>query len=108
MVEGRDSNYGAVDQLAERTTYIHLADNYGKFDDHEPPGVRGGMPREYWNHLLEKISEYDNDVIASFEMFPPMPGTMIRQGSDFIFNVLKWPDRPQSQPGADETTYRPM
>lgn len=97
-----------VDLLSERITYIHLADNYGKFDDHEPPGVRGGMARENWDYLLEKISAYDNDVIASFEMFPAMPGTMIKQGGNFLFKVLKWPEKPEPQPGADETTYRPI
>jgi len=97
-----------VDLLAERTTYMHLADNFGKFDDHEPPGVRGGMDRANWDYLLEGISKYDNDVIGSLEMFPPMPGTMIRQSSDYLFGVLEWPSRPVSQEGADETTYQPM
>lgn len=97
-----------VDKLADRTTYLHLTDNFGKFDDHEPPGTRAGMPRENWEYLLEGLSKYDNDVIGSLEMFPPMPGTMIRHGSDFLFGVLDWPNKPQSQPGADETTYTPM
>ena len=97
-----------VDELGERTTYVHLTDNYGKFDDHEPPGARSGMPKENWDYLLEGLSKYDNEVIGSFEMFPPMPGTMIRHGSDFLFDVMGWPNKPVSEPGADETTYRPM
>jgi hypothetical protein len=66
------------------------------------------MARENWDYLLEKISAYDNDVIASFEMFPAMPGTMIKQSGDFLFKVLKWPEKPEPQPGANETTYRPI
>ena len=97
-----------IDKLAERTTYIHLTDNFGKLDDHEPPGVRGGMDNKNWNYLLETLSKYDNDVTGCFEMFPSMPGTMIRQGCKFLFDTLKWPNPPQSKPGHDETAYRPL
>ena len=97
-----------VDKLAERTTYIHLTDNYGKLDDHEPPGVRGGMAREKWDYLLEGLSKFDHDVIGAFEMFPCMPGTMIRQGCNFLFDVVGWPGRPEGKPGYDETAYRPL
>ena len=97
-----------VDSLAERTVHLHLTDNYGRIDDHEPPGVRGGMRRKNWNYLLETLNKYDNDVIGSLEMFPCMPGTMIRQGSRFMFDVLGWPNRPQALEGYDETAYRPI
>jgi len=97
-----------VDHLAEKTMHVHLTDNYGEFDDHEPPGVRGGMVRANWNYLLEGLGKYDNDVVGSLEMFPCMPGTMIRQGGRFLFDVLGWPNRPESTPGYDETAYRPM
>lgn len=97
-----------VDQLAERVTYLHLTDNYGRFDDHEPPGAKEGMPCENWDYLLEGLSKYDNEVIGSFEMFPPMPGTMIRQGMDFLFGKLNWPNKPECLPEADKNTYRPM
>ena len=30
-----------VDKLSERIRFLHLTDNYGQLDDHEPPGVRG-------------------------------------------------------------------
>lgn len=98
-----------VDRLAERTTYVHLTDNYGRLDDHEPPGVRGGMVKENWGYLLESLSKYDNDVIGAFEMCPCMPGTMIEQGSRFLFDVIGWPNQPEKAADFDrETAYRPL
>jgi sugar phosphate isomerase/epimerase len=97
-----------VDALAGRTTYLHLADNYGTHSDHEPPGVRGGMPNENWDYLLEGLQKYDNDIIASFEMTPSMPGTMIRQSAKFLFNKQGWPNKPTPKPDIDHTSYRPI
>lgn len=99
-----------VDALAERTGYLHLTDNYGRAHEHEhePPGVRGGMPRENWDYLLGTLQKHDHDVIGAMEMYPCLPGTMIRQGSRFLFDEIGWPNRPQPQPGADETSYRPI
>ncbi|MBN1815975.1 MAG: sugar phosphate isomerase/epimerase [Sedimentisphaerales bacterium] len=97
-----------VDRLFDRTTYLHLTDNYGQIDDHEPPGVRGGMPRENWDYLLNRLSQNGHDVIGSLEMFPCMPGTMIHQAGKFLFDVLGWPQRPEKTPGYDEYTYRPL
>ena len=97
-----------VDRLAERTTYLHLTDNYGKLDDHEPPGVKGGMDRANWDYLLEALGKWDNRVIGALEMFPCLPGTMIRQGSAFLFDEMGWPNRPKPKPGYDENTYRPI
>lgn len=96
-----------VDHLAERTVYLHLTDNYGKIDDHEPPGVRGGIDKQHWDYLLARLQQYDHDIIASLQMVPCMPGTMIRQGSKFLFDVMGWPNRPQPVPGCDESSYRP-
>ena len=86
---------------------MHLSDNYGHADDHEPPGVRGGIARKSWEYLLDVLSKYDNDVIGSFEMCPPMPPVMLRQASDFLFNVLKWPNRPQKHPSHAGVAYNP-
>lgn len=97
-----------VDRLAERTGYVHLTDNYGQIHDHEPPGVRGGIEKENWTYLLEKLRQYDHEIIASLQMVPTMPGTMIRQSSKFIFDILGWPNRPSPEPGHDETSYRPV
>ena len=97
-----------VDSLAERTTYLHLADNYGRHSDHEPPGVRGGMPNENWKYLLDGLLKYDNDIIASFEMTPSMPGTMIRQGARFLFGKQGWPGQPKGKPDVDHASYRPV
>ena len=96
-----------VDELSERVAHLHLSDNYGHADDHEPPGVRGGIARKNWEYLLEVLGKYDNDVIGSFEMCPPMPPVMLRQASDFLFNVLKWPNRPQKQHGYADVIYNP-
>jgi hypothetical protein len=97
-----------VDDLAPRTSVLHLTDNYGQMDDHEPPGLQGGMPREEWDYLLEVLNKYENDVIGSLEMCPCMPSVMIRQASEFLFEALKWPNRPQKQPGYADVNYNPM
>ena len=97
-----------IDQLAERTTYLHLCDNYGKIDDHEPAGLRGGMPRKNWDYLLNALNKYDNHITGSFEMNPCMPGTMILQGSKFLFDVIGWPNKPKPKADSDITSYRPI
>jgi len=96
-----------VDDLAGRVAHLHLTDNYGQTDDHEPPGLHGGIAHENWNYLLESLNKYNNDVIGSFEMCPCMPGVMIRQASEFMFDVLKWPNPPQKQTGYAGLTYNP-
>jgi sugar phosphate isomerase/epimerase len=96
-----------VDDLSERVAYLHLSDNNGHADDHQPPGSRGGIARKHWEYLMEVLSKYDNDVTASFEMCPSMPAVMLRQASDFIFNVLRWPNRPQKQHGYSDIVYNP-
>ena len=86
-----------VDELAPRATHLHLSDNYGQTDDHEIPGLEGGIPRENWDYLLNTLSKYDNDVVGSLEMHPPVPALMIRQASQFLFDKMNWPGRPQRQ-----------
>lgn len=86
-----------VDELAPRVGHLHLADNYGQRDDHAPPGLRGGMPHENWDYLLETLSKYDNDLITSLEMYPSMPAVLIRQASEFLFGELSWPNPPHAQ-----------
>jgi len=83
-----------VDALAPRVAHLHLTDNYGNTDDHEPPGLRGGIRREDWDYLLSALHRYDNEIIGSFEMCPCLPSVMIRQASEYVFDVLQWPDRP--------------
>ncbi len=97
-----------VDDLAPRVAHLHLTDNYGQTDDHEPPGLHGGISRQDWDYLLKILSKYDNDVVGSFEMCPCMPAVMIRQASEFLFDVLKWPNQPQKQPGNAGLTYSPI
>ncbi|MHC4740432.1 MAG: sugar phosphate isomerase/epimerase family protein [Planctomycetota bacterium] len=94
-----------VDELAPRVAHLHLTDNYGDVDDHEPPGLHGGICRENWDYLLEALNKYDNDVVGSLEMCPCTPGVMIRQASEYMFDILKWPNRPQPQPGEIIETY---
>ncbi len=97
-----------VDALSPRVTHLHLTDNYGRTDDHEPPGLHGGIPRENWDYLLNVLGRYDNDIIGSFEMCPCMPSVMIRQASEYVFDVLKWPSRPKTQAGHDRLADHPM
>ncbi len=97
-----------VDDLAPRVTHLHLTDNYGQIDDHVPPGLHGGISRENWDYLLNTLSKYDNEIVGSLEMCPCMPAVMIRQASEFLFDELKWPSRPQKQPGYDNLTYNPI
>ncbi|MBN2180590.1 MAG: sugar phosphate isomerase/epimerase [Sedimentisphaerales bacterium] len=94
-----------VTHLAPRVAHLHLTDNYGQIDDHVPPGLQGGLPRENWDYLLETLSKYGNDVIGSLEMCPCMPEVMIRQASEFMFDVLKWPNRPKVQNGYTNGYY---
>lgn len=84
-----------IDELADKTAHLHLCDNYGQIDDHEPPGLKGGIPRENWEYLIESLKKYGNTVVASFEMFPPGPYVMLRQASEFIFDELNWPSQPE-------------
>ncbi len=97
-----------VDDLAPRVSHLHLTDNYGQTDDHEPPGLHGGISRENWHYLLRTLSEYDNDIIGSFEMCPCMPDVMIRQASEFLFDELKWPNPPQKHRSYVDVSYNPM
>ena len=96
-----------VDELGARVAHLHLTDNYGQADDHVPPGLRGGIARENWDYLLNALGKYDNDVTGSFEMCPSMPAVMLRQASEFLFDILKWPNRPQKQPGYAGVIYNP-
>lgn len=94
-----------VDALAPRVTHLHLTDNYGKTDDHEPPGLRGGIPREHWDYLLAALDHRDNEIIGSFEMCPCLPSVMIRQASEYVFDVLQWPNRPARPAEHDRLAY---
>lgn len=94
-----------VDELAPRVLLLHLTDNYGHMDDHEPPGLQGGAPREHWDYLLQVLSGYDNEVIGSLEMCPCMPPVMIRQATEFLFDVLKWPNPPRKKGGYSNLSY---
>jgi len=87
-----------ADQLAERVTHLHLTDNYGQADDHQPPGLKGGISRENWDYLLGCLKDYEKDVVASIEMTPSMPDVMLRQACEFLFDELSWPGKPQSEP----------
>lgn len=97
-----------VDDLVPRVAHVHLADNYGQTDDHEPPGLRGGISRENWDYLLDVLGKYDNEVVASFEMCPCMPAVMIRQATEFLFDELHWPAQPPKQPDSGSVTYNPV
>ena len=97
-----------VDKLITRVKHLHLTDNYGFRDDHEAPGLKGGISRENWNYLLSALENNDSDVIGSLEMCPCKPDVMIRKASEFIFDELNWPDRPQQMPRYSKIVYRPV
>ena len=97
-----------VDELAPRVAHLHLTDNYGFDDDHLPPGVHGGISRENWDYLLEVLSRYDKDIIGSLEMCPRTPGVMIHQAGEYIFDILKWPNRPQELTARSSITHSPI
>ena len=97
-----------VDDLAQRVAHLHLTDNYGQNDDHEPPGLPGGIPQKDWEYLLTSLEKYDNNVIGSFEMSPCMPAVMIRRAVEFLFNTLKWPNRPKQQADRISVGYNPV
>ncbi|MFB0552238.1 MAG: sugar phosphate isomerase/epimerase family protein [Phycisphaerae bacterium] len=107
-LDGEYSFKEYVDDLAPRVSHLHLTDNYGQTDDHEPPGLHGGISRENWDYLLKVLGEYDNDIVGSFEMCPCMPDVMIRQASEYLFDVLKWPNRPRKIPSYADVGYNPM
>jgi sugar phosphate isomerase/epimerase len=96
-----------VDELAPRVEHLHLTDNYGQTDDHVPPGLQGGISRENWDYLLNTLGKYDNEIVGSLEMCPYVPAVMIRQASEFLFDELKWPDRPKKQPGYSDAFFNP-
>jgi len=97
-----------VDELCERVTHIHLTDNYGQSDDHEPPGLRDGITKDNWQYLLEVLCKYDNDVTGILEMSPSMPAVMIRQACEFLFDRMGWPNRPALKPAYKDVTYNPV
>jgi len=58
--------------------------------------------------MLNTLEKYDNEVIGSLEMNPCMPAVMIRQASEFLFDELKWPNRPRKQPSDAGSVYNPI
>jgi len=86
-----------VDRLADKIAHLHLSDNFGSSDDHEPLGCACGIQRRDWDYLLSRLSKNDNDVIASLEMSPCPPLVMIHKASEYLFDRLGWPERPKAQ-----------
>lgn len=94
-IDGEFSFKQYVDHLAPRVAHLHLTDNFGRTDDHGPPGLPGGISHENWEYLLNVLSKYNNEVVGSFEICPCSPAVMMRQASRFLFDVMKWPGRPR-------------
>jgi sugar phosphate isomerase/epimerase len=110
-----------VDDLSSRVTHLHLSDNFGPAHHLMPNRTRmsgdsfgfpdgrsayqglcrfwcgGGVPIEDWDYLLESLHQYDNDIVGSIEMSPCIPAVMIRQASEFLFDTLNWPNRPEKR-----------
>jgi len=96
-----------VDALAARTAHLHLAENCGCFEHHRPLGCQRGIAQEDWNYLLETLNKYDNDITGSLEMTPCTPIEMIRRSSSFLFDTLKWPDKPVKSAEHTKTALKP-
>jgi sugar phosphate isomerase/epimerase len=97
-----------VDKLGSRIRHIHLTDNYGNRDDHQPPGLGGGIPDKYWKSLLDELEKHNNHIIGGIEMHPPMPGVMIKRAEKFLFEHMKWPTPPKKAEDYQERHYRPF
>ena len=95
-----------VDELAPGISYLHLADNYGEIDDHEPPGVRGGIAKENWDYLLKALQKHNCSCIGSLEMSPWTPQTMIKNAGKFLFDVMGWPGGPETAEAEKEFAVR--
>ena len=129
---GESSFKQYVDDLGPRVKHLHLNDNFGPSPNCAPISTRmsgnnfgfpgdssayqglcrfwcgGGMPLEEWHYLLESLNQYDNDIVGSIEMSPCIPAVMIRQASEFLFDTLKWPNRPEKQPNHADIGYHPL
>jgi len=105
--DGEHSFREYVDALAGRVAHLHLAENYGRFDSHRPLGCQCGIAQEDWAHLLSSLKKYNNDIIGSLEMTPCIPVEMIRRASTFLFDVLKWPNRPKKSAEHGKAASRP-
>lgn len=97
-----------VDELIDKVAHLHLTDNYGQADDHEPPGLKGGIPREDWQYLLDTIDKSGHEVIGSLEMCPCMPAVMLRKATEFLFDELNWPNQPQAHRDQPFAAYDPI
>lgn len=97
-----------VDKLGDRVDFVHLTDNYGNIDDHQPPGIGSGIKKQDWQYLLDTLAKNGKDITAAFEMYPSMPGLLIKRAQDFMFNEMNWPNQPQKETGHEERHYRPM
>jgi hypothetical protein len=58
--------------------------------------LKGGIPKENWNYLIDSLEKHNNTIVASFEMYPCTPRVMLRQATDFIFNEMSWPGKPKT------------
>ena len=71
-----------------------------------------GAPDELTVDFVESLSIdrrlYKYDIVGSIEMSPCIPAVMIRQASEFLFDTLNWPNRPEKQPGFVDNGYKPM
>ncbi len=96
-----------VHRLAPRIDYLHLNDNFGHMDDHQPPGLEGGIALEDWQYLLNALNNSEHNIIGSLEVAPSMPHILIKRSHDFLFNKMNWPNPPAQKDNMDFPIYRP-
>lgn len=105
----KESSYKEyIDSLLPRIHHLHLNDTYGQFDDHQPPGLEGGIENEHWQYLLERLQTTDNRILATLEMHPSMPAVLINKAQNYLFGKMDWPQIPKPIPNYHEKHYRPL
>jgi len=80
-----------VDALKHRLIHLHLQDNRGTADDHQPPGLRGGLPAEEWRYLHRALVEAGFSGIGVLETMAPRADFQIELALDHLTAVCGWP-----------------
>lgn len=97
-----------IDRLKDKIIHLHINDNYGFMDDHQPPGLKGStISTEDWQYLLDSLKNSQRKIIASLEIAPSMPNVLIRRSCEFLFDKMKWPNQPECRDNIERPSYIP-
>lgn len=87
-----DHSFGKiVDKLKDRIVHLHLHDNRGEKDEHQPPGIRGGLPIEDWQYLTDTLAKINYKGIACIETMPFDWKYVYETSLDYLCNTCGWP-----------------